>query len=501
MTPTTKPASEVPVTETPGPAQPPTSAGVTPLPLEYELNPPKVYQVGTLTYTLGGLCILFFWLLFGDFAISMRDRSVGPVVQLMLKQYKASDTLMAILMQVLPPAISVILGPIISYKSDNHRGRWGRRIPFLLIPTPIAALSMVGLAYCPMIGEKVAGVTGMSLNASVLMLFAVFWTLFEFAVITAGAVFGGLINDVVPRQFLGRFFGLFRAVSLTAGMIFNYWLMKWAETHFFEIFVAIGLLFGVGFTIMCLKVREGEYPPVQYGPAGDHRSAGFVGACKIYFRECFSRPYYLWIFFAMLFAALTFAPFNLFSLPYAKALNMDMGDYGKLIAASYFISLCLAYPLGWLVDKFHSLRVGLVALGLYALSVLYGSVFVHDGKTFGVALVAHTVLSGTYFTATASLGQALFPRMKFGQFASAAGVVNSFGNMILGLIIGPMLDWSGSNYRLTFVAGLILCVTTIGLLCVVYARFMNMGGPKGYVAPGDEVTPPVGGFEVLPAKR
>jgi hypothetical protein len=41
--------------------------------------------------------------------------------------------------------------------------------------------------------------------------------------VIANAVFGGLINDVVPPALIGRFFGLFRAVSLLAGIIFNFW--------------------------------------------------------------------------------------------------------------------------------------------------------------------------------------------------------------------------------------------------------------------------------------
>ena len=38
----------------------------------------KLWRVGTLTYAFGGLVILFSWLLWGDFAWSMRDRAVAP---------------------------------------------------------------------------------------------------------------------------------------------------------------------------------------------------------------------------------------------------------------------------------------------------------------------------------------------------------------------------------------------------------------------------------------
>ncbi len=187
-----------------------------PVVLDYRspLTPPDgISHVGTLKYTRTALIALFFWLLLGDFAVSIRDRSVGPVVQLMLKSIGASDTAMAVLLSVIPQAITMILAPIVSYKSDRFRSRWGRRIPFLLIPTPIAAVAMIGLAFCPRLAhglDHLLGGYSPGYKGCVLTLFAICWTGFEFAVVTATAVLGGLVNDVVPRNVLGRFYALFR---------------------------------------------------------------------------------------------------------------------------------------------------------------------------------------------------------------------------------------------------------------------------------------------------
>ena len=159
----------------------------------------KLWRVGTLVYTTGGLIVLFIWLLGGDFAWAIKDRSASQMVLLMLKKFEASDFLAGLLVGSLPPAIAIILGPIISYKSDRHRGRWGRRIPFLLIPTPIAVISMAGLAFSPMIGthlHEILGARSPGANTLVLLSFAVFWMLFDFASITANSIFGALINDV-----------------------------------------------------------------------------------------------------------------------------------------------------------------------------------------------------------------------------------------------------------------------------------------------------------------
>lgn len=458
--------------------------------LEYAKLDVKTWTVGTLVYTVGGLTLLFFWLLLGDFALSLRERSVGQVVQLFLKREGVSDTTMALLMTSLPPLLGLIIGPIVAYRSDRLRSRWGRRIPFLLIPTPIAAVAMVGIALTPWIAGGLYSVLGerFSLGACTIAVFGVLWTTFEIAVIVSGPVFTGLINDVVPRPVLGRFFAMFRAVSLIDGMIFNYFLLKHAETHFQAIFIGVASVFGFGFVLMCLKVKEGQYPPPHQLESDRPEERGLIHAVGTYFRECYSHPHYLWIFGTITLAAITFAPINTFTIFYAKKLQIDMGYYGELMTASYFVSLALAYPLGSLVDRFHPLRVALVAMLIYAVATAWGAFSIVDSRTFGIALVAHVVLSGTYFTAAASLGSRLLPRSKFSQFDSAGRVVTAIAMMCIGPTMGQILDHTGHNYRLTYLAAFILsCISSV-MLFIVNRRFMAMGGPKGYIAPGDTPT-------------
>lgn len=336
----------------------------------------KTWSVGTLTYTTGGLTILFCWLLWGDFAWSMRDRAIGPVAQLMLKRFEAKDLVVGLLLGSIPLAIAMVLGPVISVRSDRHRGRFGRRIPFILATTPFAALGMMGLAFTPRLGAALHDLLGASspgLNASCLLVFCAFWALFEIAIaiVIANAVFTGLVNDVVPQALLGRFFGMFRAVSLLAGIIFNYWLMGKAETHYFWIFIGVALLYGVGVTSMCLKVREGGYPPPPPLPK-ESPGTRAVSSVRTYFRECFTNPFYVFVFIGLAMSMVAFLPVNAFSVFYAKSIDMSMAVYGKYIALTYVISFVLAYFMGSLADRFHPLRVGIVAIALNAAICLWG---------------------------------------------------------------------------------------------------------------------------------
>jgi Na+/melibiose symporter-like transporter len=174
---------------------------------------------------------------------------------------------------------------------------------------------------------------------------------------------------------IGRFFGLFRAVSLIAAIVFNFWLIGIAETHSLEIFVGLGLLFGVGFTVMCLKVKEGEYPSPPPPESNLSFAQRYISPIRNYLKECYTNPFYLWIFLAMMLGGLAAGPVNTFSVFYAKSLGMDMTFYGRLLVITYCFSLVLSYFLGWLADKFHPLRVGIVAMAFYAVIMMWAGFY------------------------------------------------------------------------------------------------------------------------------
>lgn len=467
------------------------------------------WQAGTLTYTASGLAVLFCILLMGDFALQMRERSVGTPVQYMLKRLHASDTLIAIAFSFLPPLLSLLVVPIASVKSDRTRTRWGRRIPYLLIPAPLAALGMVLVSYSEVLGPRLsefAANHGHVINAqrAALTIFTVAWVTYEVAVLIGNAILTALINDVVPRGLLGRFYGLFRAVSLIAGMLFNFWLINYSESHFRAIFIALAVLFIVGFGAMCLGVKEGQYPEPPPVDPNDTATRRFTNAVAIYFRECFSIPYFRWAFAALSLSAVAIMPINLFSAIYAKQLDVSTRQYGIYMGVTYCCSLILAAPLGYVVDKAHALRVSLGMMAVYAVAMLTSFCFITGPRSFGVAFLIHGVLSGCYYTTSAPLAQALFPRLKFATFASAQGMVQSLLTMAMALTIGPLLDATHHFYRLTFLMGGVLAAGAVLTLLVVYAGFNRLGGVLGYVPPevgGDVVAttvPKQQGFEVLP---
>jgi MFS family permease len=457
-------------------------------PLEYAADDRRGrWTVGTLTYSTAGIVVLFAWLLCGDFAWQMKERAIVPVAQLAMRALHASDFLVGLIVVSLPSALSTALGPVVATWSDRHRGRWGRRIPYLLIPAPIVVVSIGALAFSPQMGQALHDALGPARSPGVvrcsLFVFGVFWTLAEVAAITAEYLFYALINDVVPKLLVGRFFGLFRAVSLLAGIIFNLRVIGYAETHTGLVFLGMAVLYGIGFTLMCVMVKEGEYPPPDEPLDRWRERGGVFAAIEAYVRESFARPHYLWIYAAVMLGLISFGPVNSFSVFYAKSIGLGVVGYGEYLALTYFISMILAYPLGALADRLHPLRVGIAVMAIYAAVTLWGGIFATTPTTFAIAFVGHGVASGAFYTVHVPIFQRLFPRAKFGLHFSAANLVRGLGFVIVPAVVGRLLDKTGHVYRYTFTASGLVAVAAFVVLLLFHRRFMLMGGPKGYVAP------------------
>ncbi|MDN3919369.1 MFS transporter [Roseateles violae] len=438
------------------------------------------WKRGTLIYSAGGLFTLFIFLLIGDFAWSVKERAVMPVAQVFLKQQEASNFFVALVVGSLPWALSMLLGPIISVRSDRHRGRWGRRIPFLLLPTPVLVLGLLGMAFTPQAGEllhALLGTTSPGQRWCTLGWFAIMWCLFELASVTANAVFTGLIADVVPDSLTGRFYGMFRVISLLAGIAFTYGIVGKAAQYFAAIFIGVAVIYGLGFLLMCWRVREGSYPPPP--PATTEGSAEI----KRYMRECFSHRFYVGLFLAMMLGLISFSPVNNFGVFYAQKIGLGLDGYGKALALTFTCSLVLALPVGWLADRWHPLNVGLGSIALYAATMIPAGFLVRDASQFAVAFVAHGVLSGLYVTGVAAIGQYLFPRDRFAQFQSAANLLSALGYTLVPPLMGGWLDLTGQSYEHTFIASGALAAASALIYCWLLRPFRALGGRRAYSPP------------------
>ncbi len=404
-----------------------------------------------------GLPSLFIYLLLGDLAWSLKERAMPDLFKFQLREFSQDAVLLNVLFGALPSAISMCIGPLVGAWSDRTRTRFGRRIPFLLACVPLVSASMVGLAFSVPLGEALWQWAGAGTRERcIVACMCFFWTLYETFSVLASALFTALVNDTVPQPILGRFFGLFRIISLGVGVVFFYFVFgNELPAVVRPAMLAIAAAYLAGFMVLCKGVQEPPYPPPT--PAQMSSLPALRG------EDGASPWFYLLLFVTLAIATICVLPVNINSYNAIGQFGVDRSDYGRAVAAAYCISIVLALPVGWLADRFHPLRVGIVALGLYALSMLGAWEFVAGRLSFLVWFVVHAVLAGTFLTGTAALLPVLLPRARFSSMAALSASITGLLTVFFTLGLGALLDANGRDFHVIFlVAGLL---AALGTLC------------------------------------
>ena len=334
----------------------------------FSQSPPDAASPGPLKYSRSGLAMLFFWLLWGDFCFMLMESVVPTLVPLKFQQLGASNATVGLVLTTLPMGMTIVLNPIISFKSDRYRSRFGRRIPFLLVTLPPLVICLCLIGFADRLGLWVHRhflawhSISLSASACAVVAVAIAVTVFSFFNTVVNAVFWYLFNDVVPELMLARFMSWFRAVSTVAITVYNLFIFKYAGQHMSAMFVGAGLIYLLGFGAMCLFVKEGAYPPP---PKNVDHGTGVISSIKTYGKECHSHGHYRNVFMIGVGFGLLYAG-NAFTLYHLQATGLDLDGIGKIRGATGVATFFVVLVSGWLADRFHPLRVTIAGLMLQA---------------------------------------------------------------------------------------------------------------------------------------
>ncbi len=457
------------------------------------------FQVGTLRYTGRRLLWVFAWLLIGDFCLQLLDTNIPDILPLKMKHLGAGDTSIAVVNTTIARTVVFLLAPIVSVWSDRTRTRWGRRIPYLLWSAPFVGLFLVLIGHYEGLTNLLAGdsaqfsILGMTIGRTPLTLLVLGGLVigWDFANIFVNTVYYYLFNDVVPAKYLSRFMALFRIVYLLSALGYSRWILPHSLTHFRWLFTLAGVGYAIGFFLMCIFVREGEYPP----PPAEHRREGFFAGVATYARECFTHRIYWYFFIAntCTYTSRLTGTFLLIRSTASLGLSLDQWSWYKQLEIG--IALLLTFPAGWLADKWHPLRVYLLASIWVLLGTLSQCVWiVHD---FGISgNLFYLYLTGLSFMPLRLIAEAaelpmymrILPKDRYGQFCSANGMVRAFamipGSVLAGMFISSMEPWFGER-RYTWMAGwqFVFQVAAAGFLILLYREWKRHGGDECYQPP------------------
>ncbi|MDB5327414.1 MAG: hypothetical protein JWM57_2983 [Phycisphaerales bacterium] len=460
-------------------------------------EPPRMYHVGTLRYTSRALAVLCFWLLWGDVCYVLMESVVPSILPLKLQNLGASNMTMALILGTVPQGISLVFNPIISLKSDRHRGPWGRRIPFILFSLPPLVLCLAGLAF----GDRMASWVGRQLDghgaavspvALALGVTAVLMMLFAFFNTFINSVFWYLFNDVVPEKLLARFMSWFRVVSVASVSLYNFCIFRFAGTHATAILLGAAVLYAIGFSLMCFFVREGEYPPPR-----NSGKTGVVAAVKTYAHECHGLAHYRYVFLVAIGAGAGTAGTD-FMLFFYQSTGLDLQMIGTIRGVEGLAMIVGVLISGWLADRFHPIRV-VIAGVLLQLTLAFPatllwlfwepsprvSYYLWLAITISLIAPAKAMVS----VLDPPLFMRIFPRENYGQFCSANALWRSAAMILGALVVGAYLDVLGKYFGKSF-AYRFLPIWNIGvhvgiLLATLklYQSWKRHGGDLAYVAP------------------
>ena len=462
-------------------------------------NSSKTYHVGTLVYTRATLAVLFCWLFWGDICYTLMETVVPSILPVTLKNLDASNLAMGIILASIPLSAASLCNPVISFKSDRFRSKWGRRIPFIILSLPLLVMALLGVGTAANFGvwlHRHVGVftAGLSASQFSIALIAIMMVFFSVLNMFVGSVFWYLFNDVVPEHFIARFMSWFRIISTLATAGFNWFLLKYAPSHAPAIFTGAAILYAVGFTLMCFNVKEGDYPPPPEYAGGGKRGA--VAAIKTYMKECFSTPLYNYIFLAWM-CIVAGQVSGTYSLLFTLSLGLTLEQIGHIAAMGGGVMMVTIFISGWLADKYHPLRIALVGLAGFCFLFLPAMsiwIFFKPSPTASFYLIAFITifLLNTTWACVSMMDPVvplrLFPRERVGQFCSANAATRSAAGIVAAPVLGYALDLLathvGKERAYAFIPVWQFVFHFLALLCViqVYRHWKRFGGDDNYVA-------------------
>ena len=458
-----------------------------------------VYRVGTLVYTRAQLGMLFFWLLWGDFCYMLMETVVPSILPLKFQALGASNASIGLILTTIPMVINTVLNPVISFKSDRYRSRWGRRIPFILFTLPFLVVFLLGVGFGDKIGfwlypsfSRVT--TCLSPNQLSVVVIGIMMAIFSFFNTFVNSVSWYLFNDVVPEHLLARFMSWFRVVSTMAASAYGFFLYEHGATHATEIFIGASILYVMGFGVMCLKVKEGEYPPPPDYVDGE---TGPLAAIKTYGKECHSLTHYWYVFLVNMCLAGTWAV-NPFVLFFSQSIGLNLNMIGKLAGITSITMSVAIVVSGYLADRYHPVRIVIIGFACQVCLVLPAQMiwlFWHP-STQVVFYISIAMAIGLTVPAGALMGvldpplfKRIFPRDRYGQFCSANAMWRSISLIINGALAGIFFDVAikhfGTRIGYCLLPAWQLFFTALALffLAKLYRSWKQYGGDDAYVPP------------------
>ncbi len=458
-----------------------TTSGTGAAPAEF-VTAPETLRVGTLRYTRLSLLTLFGMLYMGVFAMTSVNMVVPNLVPIFLKQMDLSNAVIGILIGTIPFSINIVVNPVISFRSDRSRTRFGRRMPYIMVGIPGVSAILIAMGLLILFAPEwsfrlAAWLTPAQMTIAAMAFFMIALQVF----INSGlSVFFYLFADVVPGKVIGRFMAIYMLFNACGAFFFSYVMMPLAKTNMPLVFIAEGVLLLAVFAVIVFGVKEGGYPPPPRREAAKN-AALRDGA--VFLRECFGIPFYVLVFAGFAINDVSTICRALFSSLYAQELGMSLDQYGVVLSYGTIIWAVLSLPLSLVIDRLTPLRVYMLGSGVIVLVNIWSFLFVRDTRTFTLACVFAALVYALQMASQLPSYVALFPKERYGQFCAANAIFSTALLAAFSYGGGQFIDLMGGDYRYMYLWDAVFTLTGLLVLVAVYRQWKSRGGPNHFTPP------------------
>ena len=458
----------------------------------------KIYECGSLRYSLAGVISVCGLIMLGFFCMNFVGAAVGGLIPLHLKGLNASNTTIAFIMTTIGGIFNLTICPAVSFKSDRYRGkRWGRRCVFIIGSLPFFVTSVFLFAGSNWISKIIANFANLAPTTVTIGVIAIVMAMYQFFYMFVASVIYYIYNDCIPTAFLARVVGMSRVAAVAASAVFNFFFFKYAQSHFSQLMFMVGTVYAIGVSLMCFFIKEPQLPPLD--PEENKKSQGFLGVFT-FMKESFSHKFYIYGFLGTAFTSASIG-IGTFLIFFFQNMKLDLAAVGKINGISGIAGMILGVILATcgaiFVDKWHPIRMHvwgtalLLVIPIFNCRWLFLSPNASDFFSFYlVENIFSIFLNSAVALAAMPALMLMLPKSRFGQFCSARAMFVSIITMVLGFLLGIVIDLVKNFftdpeyvYRLMWIWRVFWALLGAFFLIKMYSLYLKLGGSDKYKAP------------------
>jgi MFS family permease len=384
------------------------------------------------------------------------DAQVPPL----LREHLSSAALIGLLMGM-DNLLGIFIQPWMGNRSDNTRTRWGRRIPYLAVGMPIAALLFATIPLAS------------SLPVLIMLMFT-----YALVANSFKPVGDSLLPDFIRPERRSRANAVVKiAISLTvivSALISTYLVDSYPVLSFW---IPSALMLASA-AVLVLRVRDNTSPAYQAAVV-EEREPGTAPTARM--RDVLrdiardsDRSRLLVILAIFLFGCAWFASRSLITTYGMESLGLSRGDAGGLTLLSGVAYLLAAFPLALLSERVGRLRVMAAGMTLFLVSMIAGAL-VHTPTGTVVVLCAGAAGAAGFMINGAVILWNLAPSSRvLGTYTGLYTVGWMTGGLVGPVAVGGMVDFTGWDLMLVDAA----LFAALAIVVVVRIQVLQRGSSR-----------------------